>query len=128
VLAYCGELRSFNDPKLDDTNTQYVHGINDKLVIDANQYVTANQSRVFGRGYLVNECFERDANVVFRPNAKEKPTYLIGHALVDLRKGDEILTNYGKEYWCVRAHFETLDTETKKQCKAHYSIKENQIK
>jgi hypothetical protein len=121
-------LRTFNDPKIQETNSQYVHKINDKFVIDANQYVNFPSSRVFGRGYLVNECFEREANVVFRPNSKENPTYLIGFALVDLRKGDELLTNYGKEYWCVRAHFETLDAETKKQCKAYYSIRENQIK
>jgi hypothetical protein len=124
IIAYCGELRSRHDDYIVRANSQYIHVLTDNMVIDSNTYKNLDVERVYGRGYLVNEAFEGIANVGFRPNKTINPTYLIGYTLIDVKKGDELLTNYGKEYWCKKAHFESLDPETKKRCKAFYGIKE----
>ncbi len=97
-------------------------------MVDANIYNQPDCEWIVGRGYLINECFETEPNVAMRPDTGKEPTYLIGYALRDLKKGDELLTNYGKQYWCVKAHFDILDENTKRRCKKWYSIKDKDIK
>ena len=98
--------------------------LNAKFIVDANYYKELPAERVYGRGFLVNEAFEGVANIGFRENKTVNPTYLIGYSLVDNKKGDELLTNYGKPYWCVKVHYDSLDAEIKKRCKAFYGIKD----
>jgi len=127
IIAYCGELRCKDDEAIVRSNSQYVHALNAKFVVDANSYKDLAVERVYGRGYLVNEAFEGTANVGFKENKRVNPTYLIGYALIDIKKGDELLTNYGKPYWCIKAHYDSLDVDTKKRCKAFYGIKDKEF-
>ena len=125
---YCGEVRSDNDPAVINSNSQYKHELPGNRIVDSNVYKTPNFNWIYGRGYLINECFETEANVALRPDDRKDPTYLVGYALKDMKKGEELLINYGKQYWCIKAHYDTLNEETQKRCKKHYGIANKDIK
>ncbi len=42
--------------------------------------------------------------------------------LKTIKKGEEWLTNYGKDYWLISRHYNSLDTKTKKLCRDFYKI------
>ncbi len=85
IIAYCGELRCKYDDVIDNSNSQYVHALNKKIVVDANFYKDLAVKHVYGRGYLVNEAFEGIANVNLKGNKMVNPTYLIRCALIDIK-------------------------------------------
>ena len=102
-------------------DTTYQHALGKSLIVDG------KNSRI-GIGHRVNEAFDdTEAHIRFIPNNKQNPWFLVGIVIKPLKKGEEILTCYGKDYWCRRAIWNAQTPVTKAKCKEYYGIKVTDI-
>jgi hypothetical protein len=56
------------------------------------------------------------------PNLKKNANLLQVVLLKSIKKGEEWLTNYGRDFWLIGPHYMSLDTKIKKKCRDTYKI------
>ena len=61
------------------------------------------------------------------PNLSKNPTSLNVILIKSMKKGDEWLTNYGKDFWLKKSNFDSLDTKTKKVCREFYKFQNQDV-
>ena len=109
ITEYKGKISTWKEIQGNDTFNGYVFYINKNHVIDAMKTLSAigryaNDAK--GAGRVRGLKNNSDYDIV------NKKVYI--RATADINAGDEILVNYGKEYWEAISHNNALELKRKK--------------
>ena len=120
IIGYVGgQPYDFNDPRI-PKDKRYL------FLLTSSIYLDGSHDDV-GLGAKVNECFD-DEKVNVRIVSGGKTNLFVEVVLLkSVKKGDEFLTTYGKEYWTHESNYETLDAASKIICKSFYKITDSDI-
>ena len=123
LSAYVGTIFHFQCPERSkDLSYQFHLGPNSNWVLDAKHCYLGS-----GRG--VNEGFKK-ANVKICHDNLHGPKSvkaLYWVAKRDIAADEELLGNYGADFWKIAAHYHTLSAETKKICRKFYGFEESDV-
>jgi hypothetical protein len=72
-------------------------------------------------GKYINEGWDK-INVKIAPNLAKNANSLQVVLLKTIKKGEEWLTNYGRDFWLIGNNYMSLDTKMKKKCREFYKI------
>ena len=72
-------------------------------------------------GKYINEGWDK-INVKIAPNLAKNANSLQVVLLKTIKKGEEWLTNYGRDFWLIGNHYMSLDTKMKKKCREFYKV------
>lgn len=108
IVQYKGRLSTWKEVQHDNGSNGYLYYVNRNLVIDARPYKKAKAR------YANDARGTRKINGV-RNNAVyiEKDSKVFIQASKDIQPGEEILVNYGKEYWDTVRYNERISKKEK---------------
>jgi uncharacterized protein len=109
IAEYKGKIATWKEVKKDNISNAYLYYINRNHVIDARNHKKskaryANDARGLKRikGFTNNSAYIETGRQVFIESTK------------DIAPGEEILVNYGKEYWQAIRHNQKIANTPKK--------------
>ena len=95
VAVYLGMTNIIGDPRISKDNSYQIRVPNTNLIIDA-----AGIDKSVSKGQFMNECWKEElASARIRAAGNELP-YCIVTLIGNQKKGKELETTYGADFWC----------------------------